>query len=75
MVRCYDCGNKIPEGQVCRMTVHTGTSVGRHGPRFYHRKVNLCPVCTERRAARAKVLWIIAGVLSVLFALVLELSR
>lgn len=74
MVRCYDCGNKIPEGQVCRMTVHTGTSIGRYGPRFYHRRVNLCPVCVERRAVGGKTFAIVAVALLILFALIWALQ-
>jgi hypothetical protein len=60
VVRCYDCGQKIPDNEIVRRTVQTGASEttwkkGQFGPprstssRTYHRKVNLCPDCAASR--------------------------
>lgn len=49
MVRCYDCGQPIPDGHIVRRTVRTGTSWGRSSLRFYFHKVNLCPECSDAR--------------------------
>lgn len=52
MVRCYDCGQPIPDEQIVRRVVRTGTSRRRllDPPRAYYRKVNLCPACSASRA-------------------------
>ena len=42
MIRCYDCGEQIPEGTIRRKNVTTGA--GR-------RRVSLCANCDARRAA------------------------
>jgi hypothetical protein len=59
MVRCYDCAQPIPDDQIVRRSVQTGTSLGRYA-RFYYHKVNLCPRCADQRdKARANAGFII----------------
>lgn len=62
MVRCYDCGQKIAEGQVVRRMVRTGWSIGSWSSHDYYRKVNLCPTCAANRdEARMGCLFIFGG--------------
>jgi len=49
MVRCYDCGQPIPDEQIIRRVVKTGTSRGSRSRSYYH-TVNLCPRCAAERA-------------------------
>src|SRR5207248_10896900 len=58
VVRCYDCGQPVPDDQLVRMDVRPGPrfwiSFGRgRGPRSYWRRVNLCPACARKRRERA----------------------
>jgi hypothetical protein len=57
MVRCHDCGQPVPDDELLRKTVETGHSVGwsfRSG-RTYHRKVNLCPECWQKRRVQSQL--------------------
>ena len=56
MVRCYDCGQPIPDQQIVRHSVRTGMSVGRRSDRFYYHKINLCPGCATSRTNSSLIL-------------------
>jgi hypothetical protein len=47
MVRCYDCGKPIPDGQIIRQDVCTGRSSSPYSS--YYSRVSLCPACAAQR--------------------------
>lgn len=69
MIRCYDCGQPIPDEQIVRRTVQTGVSLGKRSSRSYYRKVSLCPVCSASRdrIARTQLIVLLAIGGSLLF--------
>jgi hypothetical protein len=65
MVRCYDCGKPIPDGQIIRRDVCTVSSGSYGGPRYYSR-VSLCPACAAQRdydPFREMIKWIIGWIM------------
>lgn len=51
---CWQCGRTVPEEEAVRMTVQTGTSVGR-GQRFYHGRRTLCSDCGLKQRERDRL--------------------
>jgi len=50
MVRCYDCGQPVPDDDLVRRDIIVGRTGGPYirigrGRRGYIRRVNLCPEC------------------------------
>lgn len=64
-VRCYQCGARIPENRAIRRNVRTGATTGRIGldptrlenwlSAQQFERVDLCPGCDQKRAAREKL--------------------
>ncbi len=61
MVRCYDCGQPIPDEQIVRRSVRTGTSLGSRSSRFYYHKVNLCPASRGKTNLVALIVFLAIG--------------
>ena len=60
MVRCYDCGQPIPDEQIIRRFVRTGASSGRGSSRSYYHRVNLCPACAASRSKTNRICLLVA---------------
>jgi len=61
MVRCYDCGKPIPDGQIIRREVCIGRSEHYGSSSRHYSKVNLCPACAAQRdydPSREVIKWI-----------------
>jgi len=70
MDRCYDCGNKIPDGQITRVNEHLGNGVNV--------KVSLCQNCSAIRDKKSdeisRFLRIMAWVAFIVLVLILMLN-